>query len=133
VLTFGKFVMRRRREEWLRDIEERQRNIVFPDTVQNEGRFWRNLTTRTQRLTKAQIFGIALFYILLLGMVSNEAVRRFRFAGSGSVFDRLIAAFGGWAILFLLFGALFLVLRWRVRRALREFDSRNAHKRISSQ
>jgi hypothetical protein len=33
----------KQREEWLRDVEARQHNIVFPDTVQNEARFWRNL------------------------------------------------------------------------------------------
>jgi len=31
------------REKWLQDIHARQRNFVFPDTVQNEGRFFRNL------------------------------------------------------------------------------------------
>lgn len=31
------------RERWLHDVEARQRSVVFPDTVQNEGRFWRNL------------------------------------------------------------------------------------------
>jgi hypothetical protein len=25
------------RERWLHDVEARQRNVVFPDTVQNEG------------------------------------------------------------------------------------------------
>lgn len=30
-------------EQWLRDIDDRQRNVVFPATVQNEARFWRNL------------------------------------------------------------------------------------------
>jgi hypothetical protein len=32
-----------KRDEWLQDIEARQRNVVFPDTVQNEARFWRNV------------------------------------------------------------------------------------------
>ena len=35
-----------KRDEWLQDIEARQRNVVFPDTVQNEARFWRNLGNR---------------------------------------------------------------------------------------
>jgi hypothetical protein len=30
-------------EPWLQDVEALQRNVVFPDTVQNEGLFWRNL------------------------------------------------------------------------------------------
>lgn len=32
-----------KRDQWLQDIQARQRNYVFPDTVQNEARFWRNL------------------------------------------------------------------------------------------
>jgi hypothetical protein len=32
-----------KRDQWLQDIEAGQRNVVFPDTVQNEARFWRNL------------------------------------------------------------------------------------------
>ncbi len=31
------------RQEWERDVSNSQRNIVFPDTVQNEARFYRNL------------------------------------------------------------------------------------------
>jgi hypothetical protein len=30
-------------QKWERDILNRQRNIVFPDTVLNEGRFYRNI------------------------------------------------------------------------------------------
>ena len=30
-------------DRWMQDIEDRQRNVVFPDTVENETRFWRNL------------------------------------------------------------------------------------------
>jgi len=44
----------RKREEWLRDIEKRQRNVVFPDTVNNEARFWRNIIEGKQRLTVVQ-------------------------------------------------------------------------------
>ncbi len=29
----------RKRGHWLQDIEARQRNVVFPDTVENETRF----------------------------------------------------------------------------------------------
>jgi hypothetical protein len=53
----------RKREEWLRDIEERQRNIVFPDTVNNEARFWRNIIEGKQRLTVVQRVGIVIFVL----------------------------------------------------------------------
>jgi hypothetical protein len=40
-----------KREEWLQDIEARQRNVVFPDTVNNEARFWRNIIEGKQKLS----------------------------------------------------------------------------------
>ena len=33
------------RQEWERDVINRQRNIVFPDTNLNEGRFYRNIAS----------------------------------------------------------------------------------------
>jgi hypothetical protein len=67
------------REEWLHDIEERQRNIVFPDTLNNETRGWRNLIGSKQPPTLIQqlgllvlavsfvSFALALFLMLLVG------------------------------------------------------------------
>jgi hypothetical protein len=40
-----------KREEWLQDIEARQRNVVFPDTVNNEARFWRNIIEGKKKLS----------------------------------------------------------------------------------
>jgi hypothetical protein len=31
--------------DWERDVLNRQRNIVFPDTILNEGRFYRNIAS----------------------------------------------------------------------------------------
>jgi hypothetical protein len=42
----------------VRNIEARRRNIVFPDTVQNEVRFWRNLGNPA--FTAAAKVGLAL-------------------------------------------------------------------------
>lgn len=117
----GRLGMRKRREAWQQDINARQRNVVFPDTVQNEGRFWRNLASEKQKLTIGQAVGVALIFLTLAGFAWREAVRTFRFGTSGPLFDRLVAtlaSFGSYAILLGLFGALFLLLRWRVRRAL---------------
>ena len=33
----------KQREKWLRDVQDRQRNVVFPETLANETRFWRNI------------------------------------------------------------------------------------------
>jgi hypothetical protein len=110
--------VRKRREEWEQDVDARQRNVVFPDTVQNEGRLWRNLARGKQKLTILQAVGIALMFLTLGGIFWSDAARKFRFAASGSVFDRLVPVFADWAIILVLFVVFFLVLRWRVRRAL---------------
>jgi hypothetical protein len=100
------------------DVSARQRNVVFPDTVQNEGRLWRNLASGKQRFTIVQAIGIALIFLMLVAIFWSDAADRFRFATSGSTFDRLVGTFGWWGIIFGLFGVFFLLLRWRVRRAL---------------
>jgi|SRR5215469_6744891 len=46
----------RKRVEWMRDVAENQRNIVFPDTTRNLGGFWRGMDR--QRLNTAQWFGV---------------------------------------------------------------------------
>lgn len=98
---------RGRKQEWMRDLELRQRNIVFPDTAANEARFWRNLISG--KLSAVQVIGI----ILYCGIVA-EAI--------------LYMAKGMTSLVGLLFlggcGAFFLLLRWRVRRALKDKDSR---------
>ena len=91
--------MRKRPEQWQQDVSARQRNTVFPDTVQNEARLWRNLKSGKQKLTIVQVIGIATMFLTLVVILWSEAADRFRFATSGSTFDRLVAAFGMWAIL----------------------------------
>jgi hypothetical protein len=62
------------RQEWEQDIKNRQRNIVFPGTVLNEGRFYRNIFSGKAQLTLAQRFGIlllagAFFFLGCLNLV----------------------------------------------------------------
>lgn len=47
-----------KRRDWERDIELRQRNIVFPDTVHNEGRFYRNILERGKPVNPVQRAGL---------------------------------------------------------------------------
>jgi hypothetical protein len=110
--------MSKKQEEWQQDILARQRNTVFPDTVQNEGRFWRNLATGKQELTVVQGIGLALMFLALGAVLWGYAVDRFHYSASGSVFERLIPVFADWAIVLVVFVVVFLLLRWRVRRAL---------------
>jgi hypothetical protein len=114
--------LRKRREEWEQDIRARQKNVVFPDTVQNEGRFWRNLINGKQKLTLVQVVGLALIFLTLVAILFRIAAERFRFGTSGNTSDRLVATLfslaSSAAVPLLLLVAIFLVLRWRVRRAL---------------
>lgn len=41
-------------KDWERDVINRQRNIVFPDTMLNEGRFYRNLASGKAVFTLGQ-------------------------------------------------------------------------------
>lgn len=64
------------RDEWLRDIDARQRNIVFPDTLQNEARFWRNLYTGKVKPKPVTWIGLALLggtliYVTFFGPFFN--------------------------------------------------------------
>ncbi|MCU1301144.1 MAG: hypothetical protein JWQ87_1428 [Candidatus Sulfotelmatobacter sp.] len=110
--------MRKRQEEWEQDVRARQQNLVFPDTIQNEGRFWRNLASGKQKITIVQVVGIALFFLTVGVIFWSDAVEKFRYAASGSTFDRLVPVFLNWGIILVLFVVFFLLLRWRVRRAL---------------
>jgi hypothetical protein len=106
------------REEWLQDVSESQRNIVFPDTVRNGGRFWRNLAHSKQRLTIGQIFGLGLMLLPCLGVVCGGVYWKLKNSTEGSILERLMPDFGAWITVLALFGATFMVLRWRVRQAL---------------
>lgn len=55
-------------QEWERDVINRQRNIVFPDTVLNEGRFYRNIASGLAihtRGQKASLLVVALLFIFV--------------------------------------------------------------------
>ena len=49
-----------RRPEWERDIRNRQRNIVFPDTVLNQGHFYRTIFRDKKSLPRSHRFGLLL-------------------------------------------------------------------------
>ena len=55
------------KNDWLRDIDSRQRNVVFPDTIQNEGRFWRNAWAGKDSLNPAQWVGVVVLFVLFGG------------------------------------------------------------------
>lgn len=56
-------------KDWERDVLNRQRNIVFPDTNLNEGRFYRNIASGKAVFSRGQ--KISLLLILAFFIVVN--------------------------------------------------------------
>lgn len=84
-------------KDWERDVISRQRNIVFPDTVLNEGRFYRNIVygkavrTLGQRLS---LLFILVVYISLFSLFIAAAVAAFLSQQS----DPAVQAFDLWTL-----------------------------------
>lgn len=94
----------------MRDVELSQHSIVVPDTAENQARLWRKFISG--RLSTVQVIGFVLMWAILAGPVWLMA-------------KRMISIFG---LLFLAgCGAAFLLLCWRIRKALA-----SGHKRPQS-
>ena len=56
-------------KDWERDVINRQRNIVFPDTNLNEGRFYRNIVSGKAVFSKGQkisLFVVPMYFLIIL-------------------------------------------------------------------
>jgi hypothetical protein len=49
----------------MREMTYRQRNIVFPETVMNNARFWRNLSSRKYAFTSGQKMCFAILLVIV--------------------------------------------------------------------
>jgi hypothetical protein len=94
----------RKRDEWLQDIEARQRNVVLPDTVQNEARFWRNIGKQPSTSTKV---GLALLAILGWGLFAVILVATFQ---EGFTWKFVLG-------MLLFWGPIFAAIAWATRRS----------------
>jgi hypothetical protein len=52
--------------EWERDVLNRQRNIVFPDTNLNEGRFYRNIASGKAVFSRGQKISLLLIVVFFI-------------------------------------------------------------------
>jgi hypothetical protein len=104
-------------EQWLRDVRDRQRNIVFPDTVDNEARFWRNLGK--QPFTTPTKVGLALLAILGWGTVAVVLVAAFH---EGVIWRIAL-------VMLLLWGPILGAIAWATHRSLRQNARRNPLRR----
>lgn len=55
-----------KRQEFELDVYNRQRNIVFPDTVLNEGRFYRTIFARHAQFTRGQRIALVVYGLCLV-------------------------------------------------------------------
>jgi hypothetical protein len=97
-------------DQWLKDIEERQRNIVFPDTLRNSGRFWQNLGTTPSTTSWIGLLILGVFYFTLL------AAFLWIIFQSGKVLSFILATL-------LIGGPIFGGIAWATRRTLRNLQS----------
>jgi hypothetical protein len=105
------------RDQWTRDVEARQRNVVFPNTVENETRFWRNLGTGPPRTSTR--LGLAVLAIFVFSLSAVILVATYK----AGVFWWFLLA------MLLLCGPIFAAIAWATRRSLRDIEkSRHAPK-----
>jgi hypothetical protein len=102
---------RQGKDEWLRDVDARQRNVVFPDTVQNEARFWRNLGKGpANTATKVGLAILALFVSWFLAAILIATYQ----------------AHATWMVaigMLLLWGPIFGAIAWATHRTLRNIEN----------
>jgi hypothetical protein len=108
---------RKQRDQWLQDVRDRQNNIVFPQTLANETRLWRNIGTRpATALTWA---GLAILGLFVFGFTAILLVIVVRSGGWVEVLAGVLATL-------LVFGPIVGLIVWATRRNLRNLeDSRH--------
>ena len=110
----------------MRDIDARQRNVVFPDTVQNEGRFWRNLGK--EPLTPVAKAGLIVLGIFVLGSIAFILTAILRDDHGKQELAAIVLGE------LLVFGPIVGAIVWGTRRALRNIQQqrRNSRARFSA-
>jgi len=92
----------------MQDINDRQRSVVFPDTVQNEARFWRNLGNSEWTIwTK---IGLGILSVFVGGWITALAI-----ALQGALLGAILAVFLVW-------GPIFACLAWATQRSLKSIE-----------
>jgi ABC-type nickel/cobalt efflux system permease component RcnA len=102
---------RKQHEQWLRDVQDRQRSVVFPETLANETRLWRNiLNGNATTLTWAGLAIFGLFVFSFIGFFLNILIQ------AGAVWVVALATL-------LVFGPIFGLIVWATRRNLRKLEN----------
>jgi hypothetical protein len=103
-------VSKHEQKQWLADINEAQRNIVFPDTLRNEAKFWQNLGNRP--FTTVQKVGLGLLALFVIGQFLFWAAV-FRL---DDTWKKDLSAIT--ILMFIVFGPIFFAVAWATKRTL---------------
>src|SRR5260370_3893839 len=102
---------RKQREHWLRDVQDRQRNVGFSETLANETRLWRNiLNGNVTTLTWVGLAIFGLFVFSFIGFFLSILIQ------AGAVWVGALATL-------LVFGPIFGLIVWATRRNLRKLEN----------
>src|SRR5438270_12494557 len=96
-------------KDWERDVTNRQRNIVFPDTNLNEGRFYRNLASGKAVFSVGQkvcLLVIVLFVTIMTSFGLAEAIASI--LAQRDLQGKVTGLWGGFYLLAILFFWIFL-------------------------
>jgi hypothetical protein len=91
-------------QKWERDVINRQRNIVFPDTNLNEGRFYRNIVSGKAVFSRGQKVCLLIIVLFVTIMTSFGLAQTIASVIAQRDFDGI--AIGLWSCIYLL--AIFL-------------------------
>jgi hypothetical protein len=99
------------REQWLQDVQDRQRNIVFPQMLANETRLWRNIGRRPA--TALTWIGLAILGLSVLGFMGYLLVIWIQ---AGTFWAEVLT-------ILMIFGPIFGLIAWAARRSLRSLEN----------
>jgi len=106
-----------KQDQWLQDIDARQRNTVFPNTVENETRFWRNLGTGPSKTSTK--LGLAILALFVVGWAGTILVASYQ---AGAMWSILLG-------MLLFCGPLFGAIAWATRRSIRNIQNARRNRR----
>jgi len=102
---------RRQRDQWMQDVQDQQRNTVFPQTLVNETRLWRNiLNGNATVLTWVGLAILGLFVFGFIGFFLNIVIQ------AGALWVTALATL-------VVFGPVFGIIIWATRRNLRNLEN----------
>src|SRR5689334_76839 len=104
--------------EFLDSASRRQKNIVFPDTVQNEADGWRRLYAGKRPLTAAQLIGVLVLMVACLIFIGGilSVFWLYMAEGSGSVLEKAVRLVLAFSVVLIPLSAFFYFMRRSLRR-----------------